>query len=117
MDLVETASDPDDLFNRLKACPVEYKVGTPQVGEDGVRIWDTDKMQLGLQCLILRENGYRCDAGLLYYRQTKQRIQLDYGPELEIWIVQNIQAAGTCAAGTFKYRPRRSSSSAKEISR
>jgi CRISPR-associated protein Cas1 len=99
MDLVETASDPDDLFNRLKACPVEYKVGTPQVGEDGIRIWDTDKMQLGLQCLILRENGYRCDAGLLYYRQTKQRIQLDYGPELEIWIVQQIQAARTCATG------------------
>src|SRR5262249_49154089 len=30
IDLVETAPDPDDLFNRLKACPVEYKVGTPQ---------------------------------------------------------------------------------------
>jgi hypothetical protein len=49
MDLVETAPDPDDLFDRLKACPVEYKVGTPQVGEDGVRIWDSDKIQLGLQ--------------------------------------------------------------------
>jgi CRISP-associated protein Cas1 len=99
MDLVETASDPDDLFNRLKACPVEYKVGAPQVGENGIRIWDTDKLQLGLQCLILRENGYRCDAGLIYYRQTKQRIQLDYSPELEDWIVQQIQAAMTCAGG------------------
>jgi hypothetical protein len=38
MDLVETAPDPEDLFNRLKACPVEYKVSTPQVGDDGVRI-------------------------------------------------------------------------------
>jgi CRISP-associated protein Cas1 len=99
MDLVETAADPDDLFGRLKACPVEYKVGAPQAGEDGIRIWDTDKMQLGLQCLILRENGYRCDAGLLYYRQTKQRIQLDYRPELEDWIVQQIQAALRCASG------------------
>jgi CRISPR-associated protein Cas1 len=99
MDLVETAPDPEDLFNRLKACPVEYKVGTPQVGEDGVRIWDTDKMQLGLQCLILRENGYRCDAGILYYRQTRQRIQLDYTPELETWIVQQIEAARMCANG------------------
>jgi len=99
MDLVETAPDPEDLFNRLKACPVEYKVGTPQTGEDGVGIWDTDKMQLGLQCLILRENGYRCDAGILYYRQTKQRIQLDYTPELENWIVQQIGAAQTCANG------------------
>ena len=99
MDLVETAPDPDDLFNRLNACPVEYKVGTPQVGEDGVRIWDTVKMQLGLQCLILRENGYRCDAGILYYRQTRQRIQLDYTPELENWIVQQIEAARVCGSG------------------
>jgi CRISP-associated protein Cas1 len=66
MDLVETAPDPGDLFNRLTACPVEYKVGPPQVGDDGVRIWDADKMQLGVQCLVLRENGYRCDAGILY---------------------------------------------------
>ena len=44
MDLVETAPDAGDLFNRLTACPVEYKVGPPQVGEDGVRIWDADKM-------------------------------------------------------------------------
>jgi CRISPR-associated protein Cas1 len=99
MDLVETAPDPQDLFNLLTACPVEYKVGTPQVGEDGVRIWDTDKMQLGLQCLILRENGYRCEAGILYYRQTRQRIQLDYTPELETWIVQQIEAARNCANG------------------
>jgi CRISP-associated protein Cas1 len=101
LDLVETVPDPDDLFNRLSACPVEYKVSAPQVGEDGVRIWDTDKMQLGLQCLILRENGYRCDAGLLYYRQTKQRIQLDYTPELENWIVQQIEAARVCANGAI----------------
>ena len=99
MDLVETAPDPDDLFNRLTACPVECKVGAPQVGEDAVSIWDTDKMQLGLQCLILRENGYRCEAGILYYRQTKQRIQLDYTPDLENWVVQQIEAARKCANG------------------
>jgi hypothetical protein len=45
VDLVEIASDPDDLFNWLNACPVEYKAGAPKVSEDGVRIWDTDKMQ------------------------------------------------------------------------
>jgi CRISPR-associated protein Cas1 len=99
MDLVEAAPDSGDLFNRLKACPVEYKVGPPQVTEDGVRIWDTDKVQLGLQCLILRENGYRCEAGILYYRQTKQRVQLDYTRELEDWIVQQIETARKCANG------------------
>jgi len=99
MDLVETAPDPGDLFKLTARPVVEYKVGPPQVGEDGVRIWDADKMQLGVQCLILRENGYRCDAGILYYRQTKQRVQLDYTPELENWVVQQIEAAGRCASG------------------
>jgi len=99
MDLVETAPDPGDLFNRLQACPVEYKVGPPRESEDGIQIWDADKMQLGVQCLILRENGYRCESGVLYYRQTKQRVQLDYTPALETWVIQQIEAARACANG------------------
>jgi CRISP-associated protein Cas1 len=99
MDLVETAPDPGDLFNRFRARPVEYKVGPPRVGEDGIQIWDADKMQLGVQCLILRENGYRCESGVLYYRQTKQRVQLDYTPALETWVIQQIKAARACANG------------------
>jgi CRISPR-associated protein Cas1 len=99
VDLVETAPDPGDLFNRLQACPVEYKVGPPRVGEDGIQIWDADKMQLGVQCLILRENGYRCESGFLYYRQTKQRVQLDYTPALETWVIQQTEAARACASG------------------
>jgi CRISP-associated protein Cas1 len=56
-------------------------------------------MQLGVQCLILRENGYRCESGVLYYRQTKQRVQLDYTPALETWVIQQIEAARACANG------------------
>jgi CRISP-associated protein Cas1 len=47
MDLVETAPDPGDLFNRLQACPVEYKVGPPRVGEDGIQIWMPTKCNSG----------------------------------------------------------------------
>ncbi len=34
-----------------------------------------DKMQLGLQALILRDNAYTCGGGIIYYRATKQRVQ------------------------------------------
>ena len=52
-----------------------------------------DKMQLGLQALILCDNGYTCNEGVIYYRATKQRVRLPITPELENWILQNIAEA------------------------
>ena len=80
LDLVEVrASNAEpDLLSTLEVCPVDYKVGAPREGEDGNQLWPTDQMQLGLQILILRDNGYRCDRGIIYYRATKQRVPLDW---------------------------------------
>ena len=68
MDLVEVhwtghqADDsPGDLFAALEVCPVDYKAGAPKEGEEANELWDTDKMQLGLQALILRDNNYTCN--------------------------------------------------------
>jgi CRISPR-associated protein Cas1 len=101
MDLVEvraglaTGADdsPGDLFAALEVCPVDYKAGAPKEGEEANELWDTDKMQLGLQALILRDNGYTCNEGVIYYRATKQRVRLPITPELENWILQNIADA------------------------
>lgn len=93
MDLVETKTDKEDLFTALEVCPVDYKAGAPKEGEEANELWDTDKMQLGLQALILRDNGYACNEGIIYYRATKQRVRLSITPELENWIVQNIAEA------------------------
>ncbi len=82
-----------DLFNQLEVCPVDYKAGAPKEGEDANQLWDTDKMQLGLQALILRDNGYTCNEGIIYYRATKQRVRLPITAELEKWILQNIAEA------------------------
>lgn len=76
-----------------EVCPVDYKAGAPRPGADGNELWDTDKIQLGLQALILRDNGYRCNEGLIYYRATKQRVRLQITPELEQWILQKILEA------------------------
>lgn len=99
MDLVEVrVSAPDgrssgDLLAPLSVCPVDYKIGAPREGDDGPQIWDADRMQLGLQCLILRDNGYTCTEGVIYYRATKQRVPLQITPQLEQWIDAQIAAA------------------------
>ena len=99
MDLVETKTEKDDLFTALDVCPVDYKAGAPKEGEEANELWDTDKMQLGLQALILRDNGYTCNEGVIYYRATKQRVRLPITPELENWILQNIAEARRVVTG------------------
>lgn len=78
--------------------PVDYKAGAPRQGADQNELWDADKMQLGLQILILRDNGYACDEGVIYYRATKQRVALAMTAELEAWIIENIAKARRVAA-------------------
>jgi CRISPR-associated protein Cas1 len=99
MDLVESKAEKGDLFTALEVCPVDYKAGAPKEGEEANELWDTDKMQLGLQALILRDNGYTCNEGIIYYRATKQRVRLAVTPELEIWILQNIAEARRVVTG------------------
>ena len=99
MDLVESKAGKDDLLTALEVCPVDYKAGAPKEGEEANELWDTDKMQLGLQALILRDNGYTCNEGVIYYRSTKQRVRLPITPELENWILQNIAEAKRVIVG------------------
>jgi len=104
MDLVEVkvvARSAHDLFAVREAqsvTPVDYKAGAPRQGAEGNELWDADKMQLGLQILILRDNGYVCDEGVIYYRLTKQRVRLEMTPTLEAWISERIAAARLVAA-------------------
>ncbi|OYW72315.1 MAG: hypothetical protein B7Z37_25250 [Verrucomicrobia bacterium 12-59-8] len=104
MDLIEVkvkARSADDFFAVREAqsvTPVDYKAGAPRQGVDQNELWDADKMQLGLQILILRDNGYPCDEGVIYYRATKQRVRLVMTAEIEAWIIDRIAAARVVAA-------------------
>lgn len=104
MDLIEVklaARGGDELFGGRQAqsvTPVDYKAGAPKAGPQGNELWDADKMQLGLQILILRDNGYACDDGVIYYRATKQRVRLPMTAELESWIIARIAEAREVAA-------------------
>jgi len=111
MDLVEVkmaVRGVDDLFGRRpgdaggaevqSVTPVDYKAGAPRLGAVTNELWDADKMQLGLQILILRDNGYTCDEGVIYYRATKQRVRLAMTPQIEAWIIAKIAEAREVAA-------------------
>lgn len=58
--------------------PVDYKHGKPSEKNDALELWPTDRVQLSVQGLILRENGYRCEAGVVYYASTKQRVRVQF---------------------------------------
>jgi CRISPR-associated protein Cas1 len=101
LDLVEmrAGEGATDLLSRLEVCPIDYKAGAPREGEDGNELWPTDRMQLGLQILILRDNGYRCDRGIIYYRTTKQRVPLEWTAELEAWVLSQVDSARQTMSG------------------
>jgi CRISPR-associated protein Cas1 len=90
LDLVEGEVAPDGTSVFM---PVEYKRGAPREGEDGNTLWDADKMQLGLQILLLRENGYPCERGIVFYRATRQRVTFTMTDETVLWIKERIAAA------------------------
>ncbi|MBW3597272.1 MAG: CRISPR-associated endonuclease Cas1 [Planctomycetes bacterium] len=58
------------------ATPVDYKRGrVPDVAEGA---WEPERVQLCAQGLILRENGYRCDAGVIYFVASNRRVQVRF---------------------------------------
>jgi CRISP-associated protein Cas1 len=69
MDLIEVTEG--------RVTPVDYKIGAPYKDDDGnPTVWDTDRVQLAVQALVLRDNGYECDEGVIYYVKTKQRVTI-----------------------------------------
>ena len=48
-----------------KAVPVDYKHGRPMSSDDGYQPWPSERVQLAVQALVLRANGYRCEEGVV----------------------------------------------------
>lgn len=76
--------------------PVEYKKGKPPDSSYG--IWQSDKAQLSAQVIILRENGYQCDEGILYYSGSKQRISVPVDNETIEWVKSEADKARMIAS-------------------
>jgi CRISPR-associated protein Cas1 len=60
------------------ATPVDYKRGAPQKDRQtgDIAAWDPDRVQVAVQALVLRDNGYVCHEAVVYYVKTKQRVRV-----------------------------------------
>ena len=75
MDLIEVQGN--------LATPVDYKRGAPRKLPDGtLDAWDPERVQLCVQALVLRENGYECSEGVIFFWETRQRVRIAIDSEL-----------------------------------
>lgn len=82
LDLIEFAGD--------RATPVDYKHGG--VPETPERSWEPERVQLCAQALILEDNGFAVESGIIYYVQAKTRVPVSFSDELR----QRTLAAAGC---------------------
>ena len=77
--------------------PVEYKRGKrPHVARGA---YDPERVQICAQGLVLREHGYRCDEGVLYFAAGRERVRVPFDDEL-VRLTQNaISGLRLIAAG------------------
>ena len=71
--------------------PVEYKKGRPNESNGG--IWDSDKLQVTVQAMILIENGYNCSEATVYYAESNKKINLKIDDATIEWAKNIIKQA------------------------
>ena len=89
-----------DLTEFANGCvtPVDYKRGRPMRQDDGLQAWPSDRVQLAVQALVLRENGYRCEEGVVFYQKTRQRVRIPFDDKTMEEAEEAIKAAWETAA-------------------
>ncbi len=60
--------------------PVDYKRGKRPHVEKGA--YDPERVQLCAQGLLLREHGFECDAGVLYFVESRERVRVPFDESL-----------------------------------
>ena len=60
--------------------PVDYKRGKRPHVKGGA--YEPERVQICVQGLILRDNGYRCEEGVLYFVAGRERVQVPFDEEL-----------------------------------
>ncbi len=63
-----------------RASPVDYKRGKkPDIPGNA---WFPNKVQVAAQALILRDNGFECTHGVIYYAGSKDRVEVEVDDDL-----------------------------------
>ncbi|MGQ0765411.1 MAG: CRISPR-associated endonuclease Cas4g/Cas1g [Gemmatimonadota bacterium] len=95
LDLVETDGDG--------AVPVDTKRG--RVPQNEERSWEPERVQLMAQGLLLRDHGYRCTEGVLYFAASRTRVTIPFTEGLEAATRQYIAEATRAAASQVLPHP------------
>lgn len=67
-------------FEGQRAVPIDYKRGKkPDIAEGA---YEPERVQLCAQGLILRELGFECDHGLIYFVASKERVEIPFDEAL-----------------------------------
>jgi CRISPR-associated protein Cas1 len=70
IDIVEGEGGPEGGH----AIPIEYKRGSPPDVLEGAYL--PERVQICTHALLLREHGYTCDAGAIYYAGARRRVSI-----------------------------------------
>ncbi|HRR42472.1 MAG TPA: CRISPR-associated endonuclease Cas1, partial [Syntrophales bacterium] len=98
------------------AVPVEYRKGRPKriaVGPPACvcaemeqppplsypEAWLTDKIQVGLQAILLEDSGYTVSEAVIYYAEEKLRLKIPVDDALRAEALQTLEDAKRCADG------------------
>ena len=60
--------------------PVDYKHGKAPDLPEGA--WEPERVQVCIQGLLLRANGYTCTKGMLYFVESRQRVEVAFDDAL-----------------------------------
>jgi CRISPR-associated protein Cas1 len=88
IDLIEGAGD--------KVVPVDTKKGSPP--DVPGRSWEPERVQLCVQGLLLRDAGYGCDEGVLYFAGSRERVSVPFDNDLVERTLEVVAALRVAAA-------------------
>ena len=98
------------------AVPVEYRKGRPkhismgpsaddcgemeQLPLQHAEAWPTDRIQVGLQAVLLENAGYKVCEAVIYYAEEKLRLRIPVDDALKAEALQTLEDAKQCAEGS-----------------
>jgi len=80
-----------------EAVPVDYKRG--EAPAPAYEPWEPEQVQLCVQGLLLRENGYKCEHGIIYFAASRRRVRVPFTATLVDRTVSLIAEMRQCVAG------------------
>lgn len=97
------------------AVPVEYRKGRPKhatmgpsaddcdgmerVSPQRAETWPTDRIQIGLQAVLLEEAGYAVREAVVYYSEERLRLRIPVDDALKAEALRTLEEARQCAEG------------------